>query len=204
VPEHYDNVIYGCDWGFKNPSCILAIGIKDEADYVLQEFYQSRVTDDELIGIAEEMQQKWGIGPFYCDPSEPASIEKFHRAGIRAERANNDVNAGIRAVASRISTGKLFIHERCQNLINELNMYQYADDEKDRPVKLHDHAMDALRYALIESKSESHYAASAEMMSAASAPIPGFHLDAASGFDDFDEDFNHERHSFGGGHMPRM
>jgi phage terminase large subunit len=149
VTEHYDKVVYGVDWGFRNPSCILAIGVKEGVVYVLEEFYQSRVTDDELIDIAEQMQKKWGIGAFYCDPSEPASIEKFKRGGIDARKGNNDVNAGIRAVTAKIETNRFYVHERCQNLINEFNMYCYSDDEKDRPVKLHDHAMDTCRYAIM-------------------------------------------------------
>jgi len=156
IPEHFDRIVYGVDWGFRNPSCILAVGVKDGTVYVVEEFYQTRVTDDELIEIARQMQQKWGIGAFYCDPSEPASIEKFKRAEINAKKGDNDVNAGIRAVTAKIETDRFFVHERCQNLINELNMYCYADDEKDRPLKLYDHACDALRYAIMGIGTHAH------------------------------------------------
>ena len=151
IQEHYDKIVYGVDWGFRNPSCILAIGVKEEKIYVLDEFYRVRVTDDELVDIANQMQQKWGVGPFYCDPSEPASIEKFHRAGINARKANNDVNAGIRAVTAKIETNRFYVHERCQNTINEFGMYIYpeAGTNKDAPLKIHDHAMDTLRYAIM-------------------------------------------------------
>ncbi len=134
-----------------HPSVILAIGVKEEKVYVLGEFYQVRVTDDELVDIANQMQKKWGVGAFYCDPSEPASIEKFKRAGIDARKANNDMNAGIRAVTAKIETNRFFVHERCQNTMNELGMYSYSEEgrNKDAPLKIHDHAMDALRYAIM-------------------------------------------------------
>jgi phage terminase large subunit len=151
IPEHYDKVIYGVDWGFRNPSVILAIGVKDEKLYVLEEFYQTRVTDDELIDIASQMQKKWGVGTFYCDPSEPASIEKFKRAGIDARKGNNDVTAGIRAMTAKIEGNKFFVHERCQNTVNEFGMYSYPEEgrNRDAPLKLHDHAMDTCRYAIM-------------------------------------------------------
>lgn len=177
IPEHYDNVIFCVDWGFRNPSVILAICVKDEVVYVLDEFYQTRVTDDELIGIAEQMQQKWGVGAFFCDPSEPASIEKFKRAGIDARKANNDVNSGIRTVTAKIETNRLFVHERCQNLINEMNMYCYADNGKDTPLKIHDHAMDALRYAIMGIGTGITESVPVSMMSVGGGDIPGLGYD---------------------------
>jgi phage terminase large subunit len=47
----------------------------------------------------------------------------------------------------------LFIHPRCKNLIEELEGYRYADKKgksniKEEPIKLADHACDALRYGL--------------------------------------------------------
>lgn len=175
IPEHYDKVVYGVDWGFRNPSCILAIGVKDEVVYVLEEFYRTRVTDDELIGIAEQMQKKWGVGAFYCDPSEPGSIEKFQRAGINAQKANNNVNAGIRAVTAKIETNRLCVHESCQNTINEFGMYQYADNGKDTPLKIHDHALDALRYSVMEIGSGVYETVPPSMMTARGGrtKIPG-------------------------------
>jgi phage terminase large subunit len=45
----------------------------------------------------------------------------------------------------------LFIHPRCTNLIEELQYYRWNEPKVDKPVKeepmkIHDHAVDALRY----------------------------------------------------------
>ena len=149
LPDHFDKIIFGVDWGFRAPSCILAIGVKGESVYVLEEFYQSRVTDDRLVKVAQAFQNKYGVGPFFCDPSGAASIEKFHREGIDARKANNDINAGIRAMTAKIETNNFFVHQSCQNLINELNMYSYSDNDKDKPVKMYDHALDSCRYSIM-------------------------------------------------------
>lgn len=153
-PHRLDRVAYALDWGFTNPSVILALGEVDGVLYILEEFHQTRVTDDELISIAHDLERRWGPGTFYCDPSSPASIEKFNRVGLSAEKAINDVNAGIRAVSSLIASDRFRVHARCRNTLMELNMYSYAPDApgrpaRDTPVKVHDHAMDALRYGIM-------------------------------------------------------
>jgi len=93
------------------------------------------------------MIEQWGQGPIYCDPSEPASIEQLKRDGLPACEADNDVQPGIQHIASL--SDDLRVHRTCQNLRNEFSQYQYRDGgDSDKVLKQHDHAMDALRYAL--------------------------------------------------------
>lgn len=78
--------------------------------------------------------------------------------------ANNDKTAGIDRVKSYLkvqpSTNKprLFIFDSCQNLIDEMSKYRYKElthtqqgkqAEKEEPVKVDDHALDALRYLIM-------------------------------------------------------
>lgn len=146
----YSKIIYGVDFGFKNPSCVIVLGEHGGKYYILDEFYQRRVTDDELVDIIKSKQDVWGSGKVYCDPSAPASIEKFHREGIAAEKANNDVLGGIRQVRTLLDSGLVLVSSHCQNTINEFKSYVWDDNEtKEQPVKLNDHAMDACRYACV-------------------------------------------------------
>lgn len=143
----FDEFIYGVDWGFDNPSVILAIGKRGDQYVVLEEFYESRCTESDLAAHAEAMQEQWGPGRFYCDPSEPSSIATFQRKGLNAQQANNSVTPGIRTVTTH--QDDLRVVETCQAVRNEFNQYQYDENsEKDEPLKKNDHAMDALRYAL--------------------------------------------------------
>lgn len=148
VEANIRRMFYGVDWGFNNPACVLAIGETTRNEYVVvDEFHESRVTDEELAEIALEMQRQYKAGPFYCDPSEPGSIEKFRRKGLDADKADNSVGPGIRHVTSLYDN--LRVMEHCQNLINQFDMYRYPDDsDNEDPVKANDHAMDALRYGL--------------------------------------------------------
>jgi hypothetical protein len=91
--------------------------------------------------------------------------------------ANNSVSTGIDRVKQymRLSerTGKprLFIFDTCSNVIDELVKYRWAElspgsqstkNEKEEPVKKDDHAVDALRYAIM-SRPEEPKAATAKL-----------------------------------------
>lgn len=145
----YGRLFYGIDWGFRNPCAMLAMTIKRNGKIViLEEFYKTHTTDDQLIEIGKAWKKRYGKGPFYCDPSQPDSIVKFRKAGLDAKGAKNAVVPGIKTVTSYMLKEKgLRISPFCQNLINELRTYTYSEGT-DAPVKLNDHACDALRYGI--------------------------------------------------------
>lgn len=145
-PETYDEVVYGVDWGHNNPSTILTLVRDGETWYAVQEWYERRRTVNDHSRELQDMQERWGPGVIYCDPSEPANIDQFQRDGLNAKKAENDVTPGIQHVSSMRE--QLRVVESCQNLRNEFSQYQYKGDDDDRPEKVNDHLMDALRYAL--------------------------------------------------------
>ena len=56
-------------------------------------------------------------------------------------------------------------------------MYQYSDNEKDAPVKLHDHACNACRYAIMGMGSGITESVPISMMSSGGVDLPGFGYD---------------------------
>lgn len=149
--QHHHRVAYGMDWGWTNPACILKIVYDgDDRAYVCGEFYKSRATDEELMGEAKAMSMG-DPGTFYCDPSEPKSIDKLCHSGVQAVGNKSKRDEGIREIGSRLrnagdSRPRLFISPSCVNLISELQTFR--EDRKER-----DHAVDALRYCLMGSRS---------------------------------------------------
>jgi phage terminase large subunit len=140
-------VAYGVDWGHNNPAVIVAVVRTGDEWTVAGEWYERRCTVQDHSRAAEDMVEKWGAGPIYCDPSEPANIEQFRRDGLAAKKADNSVTPGIQHVASLAD--RLRVARHCQNIRNEFSQYQYKDGgDGDTPLKQHDHALDALRYAL--------------------------------------------------------
>lgn len=147
APTDYDEVVYGVDWGYNNPAVALVIVRSGDEWIVADEWYERRQTADDHARAVEAMVEQWGPGAIYCDPSEPANIEVFQRERLDARPAVNDVIPGIQHVSSLHD--RLRIVRSCQSLRNEMNQYQYEDDDvKDQPLKQNDHACDGLRYGL--------------------------------------------------------
>lgn len=142
-------MIYGVDWGWTNPAAIVAVGIDyDGRAFVLDEFYKRQATNEELIATCKEFVNDYGKGKVLCGAEEPQTIERFIRAGLKAQGWKGKREDGIRDVGSRLNKAgdgryRLYIHSRCVNLISEMQTY---DAEK----KVNDHAVDGLRYALSE------------------------------------------------------
>jgi PBSX family phage terminase large subunit len=96
-----------------------------------------------------------GVRPDFTvvDPSAASFIET-----LLAERwhgvttADNSVVDGIRTVSSLMATDRLRVHESCKPLIAELASYSWDDKAtekgEDKPLKVADHAADALRYGI--------------------------------------------------------
>jgi PBSX family phage terminase large subunit len=144
LPAHFDETVYGLDFGGSVPTALVCLRRAGEDWYVVDEFYEPRVTDDTIAAEASRMYDEHGRGRMYCD-HEPRTIEKLSREGIRAEEADKDVAEGIRHVNGL--RDQLHVVQDCQHIITEFNQYRYKDG-KDEPLKEQDHALDALRYAL--------------------------------------------------------
>lgn len=138
---------YGVDFGWSNPSVIVANAFDpDGRGYVVDEFYKSETSDEELAEAALEMQKEWGKGEFYCDARLPQAIRKLCLAGLNSKAYSFKREDGLRELGSRFTLAsdgqpRQFISKRCVNLISEL--LEYREDIKER-----DHAVDALRYSL--------------------------------------------------------
>jgi len=79
------NIAYGVDFGWTNPSAIIAVGFDgDNRAFILDEFYQNRCQTETLIEELKLMQEKHWEGKIICDRSEPQTIDMFRRAGLNA------------------------------------------------------------------------------------------------------------------------
>ncbi len=148
-PEEPDEVIYGLDFGYNNPTALIKVGIKDNEFYLHEELLQSGLTNTDLIALLKTMNLK---GRIYADCAEPARIQELRDNGFLSVReADKNVKSGIDFIKAQ----KLHVTESSINLINELNTYSWQKDKsnntKDEPVKLNDHLCDAMRYAIYTS-----------------------------------------------------
>jgi hypothetical protein len=141
-------VIYGVDFGWTNPSAVIAVGFdSDDRAYILDEFYQNRTQTETLIQELKEMQGQYGEGAVICDSSQPQTIDMLCKAGLIASGNQSKREDGITELGGRFHVqgdGKprIFVSSQCVNWISEVMVYN-AD------VKENDHAVDATRYAIM-------------------------------------------------------
>lgn len=82
------------------------------------------------------------------DPSATSFIAQLRRrGGFRVRKADNDVANGIRETASAMKLGQIAIGNTLAELKREFTGYVWDDRaDSDKPIKVDDHGMDALRY----------------------------------------------------------
>ncbi len=149
---------YGQDFGYKVASALIQVELYENAIYANELIYTTGLTTNDLI----ENYRAIGLsktGEIYCDAAEPKTIEEIFRAGYNAKPADKDVWAGIQKIKSM----PLYITENSINLLNELKNYKWKTDKDgtikptEEPVKMNDHALDALRYAVFTKLSGYQY-----------------------------------------------
>lgn len=86
----------------------------------------------------------WRQIDLVVDPAAASFCLQLRKSGMRVKHANNSVLDGIRTVATYLGNNKLFISNKCKNLIDEMHTYSW--DEKaqvkgiDQVIKQNDHA----------------------------------------------------------------
>lgn len=148
-PDEFDEVIYGLDFGFNNPTALCRIGVKDGNYYITELLYESKLTNNDVIKRLES----FGINQsdeMFADAAEPNRIEEISRAGYNIQPADKSVKDGIDYVKQNNKI--IFTCGDNVNLNNEWKTYCWKKNKDgeflDEPVKYNDHLMDAVRYAL--------------------------------------------------------
>lgn len=146
-----------CDYGTQNPTAFLFWQQgADKKWYCRREYYYSgrdkgrQKTDAEFSADLKKWLGNTEIRAVILDPAAASFKAQLEKDGFKVKKAKNDVLDGIRFVATLLLTGSIFIDKSCENLIKEFASYIWdakaADKGEDKPVKEHDHALDALRY----------------------------------------------------------
>lgn len=149
-PEHFDEVIYGYDFGFSNPSAIVKIGILDNEFYIEEMLYETELTSTKFVdrlgslGIDKNAQQ-------FGDSNRADYIDEIYNAGYNVKGADKRAGSVIEGIDT-VKRCKLHILSSSLNLLKELRAYSFKKDKNDHiidePIKFNDHLCDAARYSL--------------------------------------------------------
>lgn len=145
----YDN---GLDFGFANsPTALIRCAVKGDDVFVFNS-HGGRGWDN--LKIHNEIHPIIGNEYVYCDSAEPKSIYELKRHGTRALSVKKGKGYLLHAI-QWIQRHNLIVDNSCQEVINELNLFQWMKDKDgnpiNKPIDKFNHYIDALHYALSNS-----------------------------------------------------
>lgn len=156
------NYIVGIDYGISNPTVFLLFTYKNNTNIqLIKEFYydskkeNKQLTDEQLAQKFEMFIENINPQNIYLDPSATSfklALKKKNSNWNFSRKTKNEVSDGISFVSTLLSKKHLHITNDCRNTIKEFSTYCWDHKAQrlgeDKPLKINDHTMDALRYAL--------------------------------------------------------
>lgn len=175
IPEGWEKLRV-IDFGAVNPTCCLWLAIDpDGVMYVYDEYYVANEPAVAVHAYGIKSHYYDAKGDFVDietlgDPSMKARtrehggkhyslIDEFADNGIYIGLANPDVRAGIVAVQGMLKAGLLKVFKHCEYTRAEFGGYRWKQlkvsqlvtkDHPEKPQKKNDHAMDCIRYGVME------------------------------------------------------
>lgn len=160
------DVVVGIDPGIRNAG-IVWVGFDSENQaFVFDEALLQDSTPAQYATVIRDRNQAWGIvDPHYVvDPAARSRgqtnaetvLNLLIQEDIPANPGQNDVEAGIGQLRTRMQHGRFHVSPRCRGLRDEADDYSAEEPKEGRddshlvPIKSNDHRLDALRYACME------------------------------------------------------
>ena len=157
LPENYNEVFYGLDFGFNHPNALVEVRERDDEYYLKELIYTKGQTIDDLIANMDRLKipkDKY----IYADSAYPAYIKQIRAKGylcVPADKKPNSVSQGIMLIKGK----KIYMTKDSLNLQREYNIYSYKVDsngnvDDSEPIKAFDDLLDAVRYAIYTRKTK--------------------------------------------------
>ena len=155
--REYSAYYISMDFGTLNPTAMILWGKCGPTWYAVREYYHSgretkrEKTVEEYYGELENLAGDRYIKGIVIDPSASPMIVTIKKHGKYAViEADNAVLPGIQNTAAELQNDGIKICDCCENTIREFGAYTWdekaAERGEDKPNKVDDHAMDAIRY----------------------------------------------------------
>lgn len=152
--EFFDDIIAGVDFGFTHPFVFLKVGWKENDIYIEQKIYEEGLEpNDQIEAMNREVPDfKAKHYEIYADNNRPDTIQQLSDLDwniFAAEKPPGSVLDSIQEVKNY----NLKIVEDSTSVTDEIKAYKWKEDKlgnpiEGSPVKINDHAMDAMRYAI--------------------------------------------------------
>lgn len=144
--------ILGLDFGYSNPSALvrLKIDVKRKLLYVHEELYKTGLTPEKYVAELTEKGIKRNI-QIIADSAREDLIDDLKKYFTikPCKKGAGSVYYGI----IKVQDFKMYITRESKNVISEIKYYRFIEDKDNNPtnepLKVNDHAMDAIRYAVV-------------------------------------------------------
>ncbi len=158
LPETEGRCYVSVDYGTRNPTVFLLWQREKSGErWICRKEYcwdgrkrRRQKTDGEYAEDLQLFLTGYNLQTVIVDPSAASFITELRKNGLPVQAADNRVLDGIRSVSGLLREGKLLFSRECTQTIQEFRSYVWDEDAAaagvDRPVKEHDHCMDAVRY----------------------------------------------------------
>lgn len=144
-PDNCSEIIYGCDFGFNDPTVLTKVGRREMDLYLQVKYYENQRTTGDLIELLPEFIHS-KTAEIYCDTSEPDRIEEIYRAGYNAQPSERSVIDGI----DTCKRFKIHIVADSKAGIKDIESYRWKKDKNgkslDEPNHSCSHFPDSFRY----------------------------------------------------------
>jgi len=149
------DVFAGLDVGYRDPTafCVIAYSWDEEKFFVLDEYFDAEKTTEQHAMEVRRMIDKWDIDYIYIDSAAQQTRFDFaQNYDISTINAKKSILDGIGHVAGIVDNDRLLVDQRCQEVHQALDQYQWDPNpnllrEKPKHNRA-SHMADALRYAL--------------------------------------------------------
>ena len=146
LPKDAKLLGYGIDWGYSDPSTLVAVYKNNDGLYVEEKLYLKNITIPDFIYKIKDL----GINlndDFIADSANPQAIEELRRNNINCKPVKkNSILHGI----DLLKRNNLYVHTGSKNLLNEFQSYVWKTDKNgnnlDDPLDKDNHLIDGIRY----------------------------------------------------------
>jgi hypothetical protein len=141
LPERFDRLAAGQDFGLN--ITFVKIGRLGDVIFVIGDYGAFNMTTQSFNEeLAARGLFEGDMFPVYCDPAGGERIQEV----TGGTKANNSLDSGIDFINAKIERKQFFVCEKCTGILSEI--WDYCRDEAGQIVKVNDHFLDALRYAV--------------------------------------------------------
>lgn len=148
--------VFGLDFGYTNDPTALIAAIVDQENkelYIFDEHYQKAMTNEDIANMIK--YKGYSKETITADSAEPKSIDDIKSKGIYRIKAAKKGKDSILNGIQNIQDYKIIIHPKCENFLIEINNYVWSNKNGtviNKPIDDFNHLMDALRYAMEDTK----------------------------------------------------